>query len=95
MWHYLYVDDVDEALRVGTRLPAEAFAIAATAGIQGLSVWQRYDRETGGTHYHFSPGLATLAKQYGASTCPLPSAQDRGGLLFGDPTAIPRADDQT
>ena len=95
MWHHLYVDDVDEALRIGTQLPAEAFGIAALAGgARGLSIWQRYDRETGGSHFHFSPGLAALAQQHGASACALPGPKDLGGLLFGDPTAVPRADDQ-
>lgn len=95
MWYHLYVDDVDEAFRVGTRLPVEAFAVAAVAGMQGLSVWQRPDRETGGSHFHFSPGLAALAQQHGASACALPSSKDLGGLLFGDPTAVPRVGDDT
>lgn len=90
MWHYLYIDDNDNAFRLSKELMDEHFALLAVTRNMDTAIFSQFDQKTGGTHFYFSPGTEFIAKRHKASECEQPSRQNVGTLLCGEQTVVAR-----
>jgi hypothetical protein len=90
MWHCLFVKKNVEAVVVSNQLQEEHFVLLAATGNMDAVIFSRYDSETTGTYFYFSPGTETLASVHGATRCEKPLRSEAGGILIGDQTASSR-----
>lgn len=68
----------------------DMFALLATSKNLDAAAFSRFDEQTGGVHYYFSPAAELVAKIHNATPCEKPSKQNVGGLLYGDQTVVTR-----
>ncbi|MHB0974466.1 MAG: hypothetical protein ACYC0P_09495 [Thiobacillus sp.] len=90
MWFYLYNDNGHDKLAVAESIHREMFALIASTGNRDAAAFSRFDQESGGVHYYFSPAAEMVAKSLGAKACEKPSKQDIDSLLYGDPAVVQR-----
>lgn len=86
-WHYLYIEDHNEAFHTEKKIMDEYTALFLLAKQDNLCIFSRLS-ETGGTHFYFAPGTEAIAKKHKAIPCKKPSRQEVGGLTCGDQTRV-------
>ena len=90
MWHYLFIENPANTLATAESIHKGMFALLATSKNLDAAAFSRFDEQTGGVHYYFSPAAEIVAKAHNATPCEQPSKQDVGGLLYGDKTVVAR-----
>jgi|GEM_PF-1892860 len=84
MWYYMYIEDSVKAFARLKEIREQLFKLMATSGDRKVAIFSKYDKDTGGVHYYFSPSSREVALAHRAIPCEQPSRQQAGSLLFGD-----------
>ncbi len=90
MWHYLYIDDPKKHPKISEDFMDKVFWCNATESHTDAAVFSRFDSQTGGAHYHFTPKATAVAVKYGATSCDQPLRENLGKLLSGEFSIVDR-----
>lgn len=88
MWHHLFEET--QTSELSDSIHKTMFALLAVTWNLNAAAFSRFDPNTGGVHYYFSPGAENIAKVHGAIACEKPSLKEAGGLFHGDQTVMKR-----